>query len=151
MERAAVVSASAARVWEIVSRHEGAPDWMPVREVVRRRRGHPLADGVGALRTVRGGGLVVEEQIVAFEPERRLAWRLLRGAPVREHEAEITLEPTATGTRVCWRVRFRPRIPGTGRLLARGLASAIERALDGLQRFAESGAPPRRRGKLRRA
>ncbi len=145
------VAASRARVWEIVSDYEGAPAWMPVREVVRRRRGTPHPDGVGALRTVRGSGLVVEEEIVAFEAGRRLAWRLMRGAPVRDHEGEIALEGVPCGTRVHWRVRFRARIPGTGPLLAVALSRAVDASLSGLRALAETGAPATGRGKLRRA
>ncbi|HVP27682.1 MAG TPA: SRPBCC family protein [Myxococcota bacterium] len=125
------IGASPARVWSILSDHEGMRSWMPVREVVRRRPGAPDPNGVGAVRTIRGMGLVIEERITEFEPPARLVYELTEGAPIRDHRGEVTLAPEDGGTRVRWRVRFRPAVPGTGGLLAfvlrRGLAGGLER------------------------
>jgi uncharacterized protein YndB with AHSA1/START domain len=133
------VAAEPRRVWELVANHEGMKKWMPVREVVRRRPGSPDPDGVGAVRTIRGSGLVIEERITAFKPPERLEYVLIEGAPVRDHHGEVLLEPRAGGgTHVRWRVRFRPLVPGTGWLLERMLRRALERGLEGLKRRAEA-------------
>lgn len=130
-------SASPDRVWSILADHEGMKRWMPVREVVRRRPGAPDPNGVGAVRAVRGMGLVIEEEVVAFEPGRRLGYRLIAGAPIRDHTGEVTLSAEGTGTRVRWSVGFRPMIPGTGRLLAFALERGLSQGLEKLARLAE--------------
>lgn len=138
VERSARIQAPPQRVWALVADHEGMPDWLPVREVVRRRPGRPDPNGVGALRVVRLWGLAIEERITAFEPEKHFSYRVVEGAPVRDHHGHVSLEPDECGTRVCWRVRVRPLVPGTGWLLRRVVARLVEAGVDGLARRAES-------------
>ena len=76
-------AAPPAAVWGWFANHDDMADWFPVREVVRRRRGFSDPDGVGAVRTLRGFGLVFEERITDFKPDERLEYELLAGAPVR--------------------------------------------------------------------
>jgi uncharacterized protein YndB with AHSA1/START domain len=125
-----LVPAPRERVWEILSDHEGMKKWLPVREVVRRRPGSPDPNGVGAVRTIRGMGLVIDEQITGFKPPERLEYVLTEGAPIRDHLGEVVLTEEPGGTRVRWSVRFRPAIPGTGTLLRfllrRGIAQGLE-------------------------
>lgn len=130
-------SAPPDEVWTFLADHEGMKRWMPVREVVRRRPGAPDPNGVGAVRTIRGMGLVIEEEVVAFEPGKRLGYRLTAGAPIRDHAGEVTLTPDGAGTRVRWTVGFRPVIPGTGGLLAFALKRGLAQGLDNLARLAE--------------
>lgn len=139
VERSVRIEAPSRRVWELLANHEGMPTWLPVREVVRRRPGRPDPNGVGALRVVRGSGLAIEERITAFEPERRLVYEVVAGAPVRDHRGEVRLEPEGDATRVHWRVSLRPRVPGTGWLLRRVVAGLVGRGLEGLARRAERG------------
>jgi uncharacterized membrane protein len=139
----ACIEAPADVVWDWVRDHEGLPRWMPVREVVRRRPGAPHPDGVGAIRTVKWTGVVFDERIVDWKPGERLAWEHLGGAPLREHHAEIRLVPEGSSTRLVWSVRFRPLVPGTGRLLSRGVERLLARSIRGLQALA-AATPPRR-------
>ena len=44
------------------------------------------------------------------------------------------------GTRVTWRVSFRSKIPGLGKVLEPGLTKVFERILDGLARALDKGA-----------
>jgi uncharacterized protein YndB with AHSA1/START domain len=138
IEVSRTIAAPPERIWPLLADHEGMKKWAPVREVIRRRPGAPEPDGVGAVRTVRAFGMVVDERITAFEPGVRLGYTLVEGAPLRDHTGEIVLEPGAGGTRVAWRVRFRPLVPGTGWLLARVLRRGLERSLEGLRRRAEA-------------
>ncbi|UCE87219.1 MAG: SRPBCC family protein [Deltaproteobacteria bacterium] len=124
-------------VWSRIADHEGLADWLPLREAVRRRRGFPDPNGVGAVRTLRGGGLVVEEEITDFKPEERLEYALLAGAPLREARGEVVLTRDGESTRVRWVVRFRPALPGTGWVVSALLARILERGLDRLRRLLE--------------
>ena len=133
------IAAPPSRIWPILSDHEAMPRWMPVREVVRRRSGVPEPDGVGAIRTIRGMGLVIEEQITGWKPGERLEYILREGAPVRDHLGEMVLEPVGGGTLVRWCVRFRPLIPGTGALLQRLVRTGLAQGLGRLKRLIEAG------------
>lgn len=132
------VEARRSRVFAVVADHERMPEWFPAREVVRRRPGSPQPDGVGAVRVVRASGLAVEEAVTAFEPDARLAWELVAGAPLRRARGELCLRDEAGGTRVCWRVEFEAGLPGSAWLLRRLLARTLSRALDGLARRCEA-------------
>ncbi len=133
------IAAPAARIWDVLIDHEGMTRWMPVREVVRRRPGTADPNGVGAVRTIRGGGLVLEERVTESKPPERMVYELTAGAPIRDHRGEVTLVADANETRVRWSVRFRPLIPGTGWLLARLLTHQLARGLDGLARIVTVG------------
>ena len=110
------------------------PDWFPAREVVRRRPGAGDPNGAGAVRVVRLLGLAIEEQITVFEPGRRLAYRVTKGAPFAEHHAAVELEPDGDATRVRWSVSLRPQIPGTGWILRRLVLRTLRAGLAGLDR-----------------
>jgi uncharacterized protein YndB with AHSA1/START domain len=127
------------RVWPVLSEHEAMPRWLPVREVVRRRAGSPEPNGVGAVRTIRGMGLVVEEQITGWKPGERFEYVLTEGAPLRDHVGEMVLVPAEGGTLVRWSVRFRPLIPGTGAFLERMVRAGLVVGLERLKRMIETG------------
>jgi len=96
------IAAPPSQVWPLVADHEGMARWMPVREVVRRRSGSPEPNGVGAIRTVRGMGFVVEERVTGWKPGERLGYVLTAGAPLRDHIGEMILKPAEGGTLVGW-------------------------------------------------
>lgn len=132
------IAAPPDRVWALVADHEGMKKWAGVREVVRRRPGSPEPDGVGAIRTVRGFGLVIDERITAFKPGERLEYTVVEGAPIRDHAGEVVLAAERDGTRVTWTVRFRPLVPGTGGLIARILRAGLSRSLTGMKARVET-------------
>ncbi len=112
-----LVAASPDKVWAMLTDHSQFARWSGVKEVVLRQRGYPEADGVGAIRVIRDHGVAVEEEITAYEAPKRLAYRLISGAPIRDHSGELRLEPQADRTQVTWEVLFEPKIPGTGALI----------------------------------
>ncbi len=150
VELAIRIAASPEAVWQVLANHERMPEWMPAREVVRRRPGSTDPNGVGAVRTLRLGALVVEERITAYKPPERLEYVVIEGAPLRQHRGEVVLSPAADGTRVGWSVSFRPLIPGTGWLLRSAVRRLLARSLEGLKRRVESGSGSKLRGKIRK-
>ncbi len=132
------IGASTSDVWSIIADHERMTEWMPVDEVVRRRPGHPEPNGVGAIRTIRAGGSVVEEEITEFRNEEHLAYRLSAGAPVRDHRGERVLTPKGEGCHLRWGVRCRASLPLIGGLVERKLRNSIEMGLAKLKRQLES-------------
>ena len=95
-------------VWALVSDATTYPQWGPWRKAEYRSPGDPSPHGQGAvywLQSSRRYGLrypFTLEQILEFEEGRRLACAVLKGLPVRNYRAEITLTPTADGTRIRW-------------------------------------------------
>jgi uncharacterized protein YndB with AHSA1/START domain len=128
------VEAPIERVWRVVADHAGWRTWAGVQEVVLRQQGDPPPNGLGAIRVLRRSGLAIEEEIVEFEPPRRMAYRVTAGIPARDCCAELVLEPSNGATRVHWRVRFRPLLPGSGALLRWWIRPRLQSALAGLAR-----------------
>ena len=77
-------------------------EWAGVREVVLRQQGDPPPNGLGCIRVMRSRGIVIEEEITAFEPPKYLAYRLVGGIPVRNYEAEVRFDPSDSGTSILW-------------------------------------------------
>jgi uncharacterized protein YndB with AHSA1/START domain len=113
-------------VWELVADHVGMSRWAPLRAVALEREGESVPGGVGAIRVVKSRSGTLREEITAFEPPRRLAYRLLSGAPVRNYEAVVELSPSRDGTEIVWSASFRPRLPGVRIVVARTLAGLVK-------------------------
>ncbi len=126
------ILASPEAIFAVLSDHRGMVGWAGAREVVLRHEGDPPPNGVGAVRVIRASGLAVEEEITGFDPPKRIEYRVVAGIPIRDHHGEIRLEPEGDFTRLCWEIRFRPLIPGTGWLLRPLLTRALTGMIDGL-------------------
>lgn len=97
IHRSVEIDASPSAVWAVVSDLRRMGEWSPQ---CRRMfvRGGPVGLGTRTL-NINGQGRLrwpTNAKVVAFEPERRLAFRILENRTVWTFE----LEPTATGTRV---------------------------------------------------
>jgi uncharacterized protein YndB with AHSA1/START domain len=121
-------------VWDVVADHPGIARWTLFRRVVMEAGGRTDPHGVGAVRALHLIGPPIREEITAFEPGRRLEYRLLSGLPARDYTGEVLLEPTGTGTRIRWTIRFTPAFPGAQipvssgvRYIARSLAQEVKR------------------------
>ncbi len=124
--------------WERFTDHRGWVDWAGAKEVVLRQEGDPAPNGLGAIRVLRARGLAVEEEVTAFEPPRRMGYRVVAGLPIRDHSGEVQFEPTDTGTRVVWCIRFRPLLPGTGPLARWALRRSLQDILRRLSKELEA-------------
>jgi uncharacterized protein YndB with AHSA1/START domain len=111
------LAATPERAFALYTDHVGWERWAGVKEVVLRQQGDPAPNGLGAIRVIRARGMAIEEEVTAFEPPTRMVYRLVAGAPIRDHEGQVRFEPDAGGTRVTWSIRFRPLVPGTGWIL----------------------------------
>ena len=136
------VAAPRPAVWKVFTDHVGWTRWAGVKEVVLRQQGDPPPNGLGAIRVIRSGGLAIEEEIVAFDAPKRLAYRLVAGIPVRAHEAEVRLDVCDSGTRITWTARFEPVVPFTGAILAGLMRRTFRDTLDRLARVEFDAGPP---------
>ena len=103
-------------VWEVLADYPGYADLTLARRVEIEREGTPAPNGVGAIRKIIAVGPPIREEIVEFEPERKLVYKMLSGAPVKNHVGTVTLEPAPGGTRMHYAVETFPAIPVIGHL-----------------------------------
>lgn len=98
--------------------------------------GSPSPNGLGAVRRVALGGVVLDEEITGFDPPRHLAYRVIASRPIRVvHEGgRIELTAVPAGTRIRWRSTFRIAIPVIGGFVGRRAARRFERGFRQLLR-----------------
>lgn len=131
-----VMGASVDRVWEILG-DPGSPPGPGV-EVTVERPG--ASDGTGLVRNLRIGRGTYREETTSVGPGHRLTYRMLSGAPVRDYIGTVTLEETpGGGSLVHWAIRFQPKVPGTGWLVAALSKRTLNQVLDLVE--AQTSAP----------
>jgi SAM-dependent methyltransferase/uncharacterized protein YndB with AHSA1/START domain len=127
--------AAPAQVWRVYTDHSGWSHWAGLGRAQLEREGHPERNGSGAVRCFRNGPVSVSEEVLAFDPPKRMTYRVVRGGlPMKNHLGEVLLEPDGTGTRLIWRCRFDSSIPGLGAPMRWLVTRIFERALAGLAR-----------------
>jgi hypothetical protein len=134
-------SASAASLFALEADGSRWSEWAKplVPQSSWERTGDPAPGGVGAIRLLGLRPMMVREETVEYEQDRRHAYVMRTPLPIRDYRAELTLTPGANGTDLVWHGSFTERVPGTGpvfrfvlrtiiALLARRLIKAAERA-----------------------
>jgi hypothetical protein len=75
--------------------------------VKRIRDGQGEVNGLGSVRQIGPGPVAVHETITAFEPHRRIEYRVSKGgAPMKNHRGEIRFASTEKGSRLHWQIDF---------------------------------------------
>jgi uncharacterized protein YndB with AHSA1/START domain len=122
-------------VWNAYTDHVSWSDWARIGKVRLARIGTPDRNGVGCVRVISSYGISVEEEILSFDPPRRMTYRVLRGGlPIKNHLGEVELEEDGAETVIRWRCRFDSRIPGLGPLWKAIISRVFRDTLDGLAR-----------------
>lgn len=136
MEVTAVINAPVQAVWDRYTDHVSWSEWAGLGNVRLEREGTPPPNGVGCVRVFSNAGLkVVYEEVLSFEPPRRMTYRIVRGAvPFKDHLGEVLLEPHDGGTRIIWRCQFDSKIPGLGGPFRALVTRVFRNALKGLTR-----------------
>ncbi len=107
------------RVWELISNHEGYPEvFEGVTSCKLLKEGKDDRNGVGATREVLIGRVRFVENIVVFDPPRRLEYRVIECSVPLDHElGRIDLIPRGEGTELHWVTTFHVAVPLIGGLL----------------------------------
>ena len=128
-------------VFDALTNHRGIADYVKaVRRSTLDREGTPAPNGVGAVRRIEALGPAIVEEIIEYERPNRYAYKMVSGAPVRDHVGTVTLRPAGTGTEVSWHLQSKPKIPGLDWLLTPVLKRVIGELLNGAVDAAEGRA-----------
>jgi uncharacterized protein YndB with AHSA1/START domain len=111
-----------------------------VRRSTLDREGVPAPNGVGAIRRLESVGPAIVEEIIDYQRPTRYAYKMLSGAPVRDHVGTVELRDAGNGTEVSWHLRSTPTLPGLDWLFAPVLRKVIGDLFKGAMTAAERGA-----------
>lgn len=127
----ATVASTVSQVWDVLSDHEGMAHWGPGLRVSLRTPGTDDRNGVGAVRVIElpGPAPAIVEEVTAFEPGRRLAYRALSGVPLKSYRGEVVLRDVTGGTEIAYTVLADRRVPVLERLVVAAIARTLLSAL----------------------
>ena len=137
-EAVATADAPSSVVWRLLADVATWPAWGTFDTAALESPGPTVSEGVGAVRILTSGRYTTRERVLAFEANRRLSYSLLSGLPLRDYVGEVVLREVDGRTEITWRSRFHPKIPGTGRMFARGINRLLDDLSTRLAKAAES-------------
>jgi uncharacterized protein YndB with AHSA1/START domain len=126
------VKAPPETVFDVLTDHRRYAEITPLRKSVLEREGEPAPNGVGTIRVLSSVGPPLREEVIAFEPSSRFSYKLLSGAPVRDHVGTVLLEPAAAGTKVTYALRTTPTVPVVGDAVVGVTKLAIKSLFNGI-------------------
>jgi len=126
------VAAPPQTVFEVLTEHHLYASFTPMRRSVIEREGDPAPNGVGAIRVLTSVGPPLREEVIAYVPPTRFAYRLLSGVPVRDHVGTVELQEDGAGTRMVYAVRTFPTLPT--RIAGAAVVATVKQAIKALIR-----------------
>lgn len=124
-------------VFEVLTDHRRYPELTPLRKATLEREGDPAPNGLGAIRVLSAVGPPMREEVIAYEPPSRFAYKLLSGLPFRDHVGTVELTPLDQGTQVIYAVHTTPTVPLGGFVAMAVLKQAIKQLLGGVTKESE--------------
>ena len=140
VEAEGVAQAAPQVVWELVADADRYRQWGPWSASGYHSPGDQ--DGVGAIRWFRYGRTTTVEKVLESEPGRRLVYTVVKGIPVRNYRAEVTLTPQGQGTHIRWSATWDRTL--AGRIVHRQLRSIYPGIVSDLIAAADSTLLPTR-------
>jgi uncharacterized protein YndB with AHSA1/START domain len=131
------VKAPPETVFDVLTDHRRYADITPMRKSALEREGEPVPNGVGAIRVLSSVGPPLREEVLVYEPPSRFSYKLLSGAPVRDHVGTVQLTPAGENTTVTYAVRTIPTLPLVGGAVVAVTRQAIKQLLSGISTEAE--------------
>jgi len=131
------VAAPPETVFEVLTDHRGYAGITPLRRSELEREGEPAPNGEGAIRVLRSVGPPLREEVITYQRPSRFSYKLLSGAPVRNHVGTVLLTPEGTGTRVTYAVRTTPTLPLVGAAVVAVTKQGVKQLLNGISTESE--------------
>ncbi len=144
IEHHATTTADPATVYALLRDGASWPGWGPLDSFELERPGADEPEGLGAVRIYRSGRVTGRDTIAELVENRRFSYTHVSSLPIKNYRADVDLTPTADGTEIRWVSQFDPKIPGTGRLMRRGLDGFVGQHANGLAQRATTLAAERR-------
>jgi uncharacterized protein YndB with AHSA1/START domain len=117
------------RVYAYLAEHEHLAPLFGA-TIRRVQDGASSRNGVGSVRALRvGPGPWFEETITEAVPDERIAYRITKGSPLRDHLGVMTFSPTSDGSRLHYVIEFRSAVPGLAKVVQVGLTRNLKRGL----------------------
>ncbi len=124
-------------VFDVLTDHRRYAEMTPLRRSELEREGDPAPNGVGAIRSLTAVGPPLREEVVAYERPGRFSYKVLSGAPIRDHLGTVVLAAEGSGTRLTYSVRMMPTVPLGGGVVVAVVKRGIEQLLNGVTAEAE--------------
>jgi len=140
VEAEGVARATPAVVWELVANADRYSEWGPWSASGYENLGAQAPDGAGVIRWMRYGRVTTVEKVLESERARRLVYTVVKGIPVRNYRAGVTLSPEGEGTRIRWTASWDRTLPG--RIVHRRLRAIYPDVVGRLIAAAERSALP---------
>jgi hypothetical protein len=137
VENEITIDATVEDTWTHLLDHEGLGDWS-VFSGRLLRPGNDSPNGPGCIRELNAFGARITEEVVAWDEGRHYTYKLRTGAPFRWHQGDVFVSEENGRTRVRWAIRFKSKIPFTGKITAWVLQKIFVSALKNLKWQLES-------------
>ena len=141
VEAEQTAKASPEAIWALVSDATQYPTWGPWSAAGYRQEGDTSPRGPGAVQWLRSSQraylrhVTSVEKILEVDEGSRLSYTVIGGIPVRNYVGEVTITPTADGSRVRWTASWDDTL--SGRIVLRGLRTFFPQMMAGLVATAE--------------
>ena len=99
-------------IWELVGHADRYHEWGPWSASGYENLGARAPDSAGVIRWMRYGRTTTVEKVLESERARRLVYTVVKGIPVRNYRAEVTLSPEGEGTHIRWTASWDRTLPG---------------------------------------
>jgi uncharacterized protein YndB with AHSA1/START domain len=144
VEAEGVAQAPPEVVWKLVANADRYSEWGPWSASGYEDLGAQAPDSAGVIRWMRYGRTTTVEKVLESERARRLVYTVVKGIPVRNYRAEVTLSPQGDGTHIRWSASWDRTLPG--RVVHHTLRSLYPRVVSLLVAAADrkvpAGSPP---------
>ena len=120
-------------VWDVYTDHAGWNAWAGIQHSSLKTEGTQDRNGTGAVRCLGSFGMNAYEEVLEFDPPKRMTYRVVKGGlPMKNHQGEVLFEAQGEGTRITWRCRFDAKVPGLGLFMRLFITRFFRTALQGL-------------------
>lgn len=126
------IAAPPETVFGVLTDHRRYNEFTPLRKATLEREGDPAPNGVGAIRVLSAVGPPLREEVIAHREPQRFSYKLLSGAPLRDHVGTVELKPQDGGTRMVYAVRTTPTLPLVGPVVVAVAKRAVRQLADGI-------------------
>lgn len=131
------IAAPPQTVFDVLTDHQRYAKITPLLGSKLEREGEPAPNGVGAIRVLSALGPPLREEVIAFQAPSRFSYKLLSGAPVRDHVGTVELSAEGEGTKMVYALRTTPTVPLAGAAVVGVVKQGIKALVRGISNESE--------------